>query len=570
MAFGIGNLGQIVADFTESLNQIFGGGSKSNKTSVVSKLASQKVGGISNYDASKWTGNARIPNSVRYGFAIFNSRLINSGAAIPKETTLFEGPTGASAYYLDIPPQSITQKENFATNIQATRKGIIVETEGVVFKDIIIQGTTGVFPAKRGAFNGPQSQILSGGSITDPPSAPAGVDPATGLSKDSSSKSVSGYAEFLGLRQFFLKYASDKVKANGDLFLIFINEKDNQALIVEPLEFTMERSSKSPMSYNYKITMKAIGTLSLLFNSTSNPNPTDIFSQIGNVAANVAAAVGQGRAAINATATVFRKTFQALDQTVNGPLLQVQMAVEDVSAGIAETLALPATFVRNFNQSTLFLRENRNAAQSALQASPPKSQRLALTANLDSLNSQLATAESTNPVPIPRSFVATTRDTLKSKADNVADSLNLGDPLYDKIKGRTVTENPGPLKTASDDEFLLMGNVYGSAIQLNSLLASNQIFESDAEVAFEQARQAFVDPTVPEANQLVTITKPDLVREVIIKQGDTLEKIASREYGQATRWVELVVINRLKPPYIDEAGGDRVLKPGDKLLVGAQ
>ena len=47
--------------------------------------------------------------------------------------------------------KSIQQKEIFANNITATRKGVIVESEGVVFKDIIIKGTTGVFPHQRGS-----------------------------------------------------------------------------------------------------------------------------------------------------------------------------------------------------------------------------------------------------------------------------------------------------------------------------------------------------------------------------------------------------------------------------------
>ena len=556
MAFGIGNLNQIVADFSETLSQIFGGG-QGGQRAPKGGVVRPEVGGIARFDSARWTGNAKVPNQVRYGFATLTGSIINSSAVISPTT----GPT---SYYLDIPPQSITQKEVFATNIQATRKGIIVESEGVVFKDIVIQGTTGVFPGHRGGFNGPQANFTD---ITAPPSAPAGVDAKTGRSKDSSEKVVSGYEEFLGLRQFFLNYAADKVKTNGDLFLVFLNEKDNQSLIVEPLEFTMERSSKSPMTYNYKIVLKSIGNLTSAFRIKENANPLNVLDKIGNVAANVSAAVGQGRAAINATAGLFRKTFQAIDQTINGPLLQVQMACEDLANGFNDTLALPATFVRNFNQSTLLLRDLVKALESKLEGATTKSEKIALTAQLNAANLALANAENANAVPIPRSFITAAKATLTAQSDNFADSLNLGDPLYDQIKGRVVTSNPSPLKVASDDELILLGNLSNMAAQMNSVLASNNMFESDAETAFENARKAFEDPTVPQSEQLVTINKPDLVKEALIENNDTLERMASRMLGNANRWPEIVVLNRLKPPYIDPAGGDGVRKPGTRLLI---
>lgn len=554
MAFGIGNLGQIVEDFKENLNQIFGGAGSTNvpKTQRVSDYFKPEFGGANKFDSKNWLGNTKAVTSkaqkLRYGFAIVNASDINKGKLIFSESDPF-------VYYLDIAPQQITQKENFATNISATRKGIIVESEGIVFKDITLRGTTGVFPGERGSYAGPQANLKD---ITAPPSEPAGVSD-DGLSKKSNVKVVSGYQEFMMLRQFFLKYAHDKVSVNGDLFMIFINEKDNQALIVEPLDFTMDRNSKRPLEYSYTIVMKGIGSFNSLFTQLSADDATDIFQKIGNVAANLSAGVQQVRAAINVTSNSLQKTFQAIDQTVNGPLRQIQFALQDLSEGISNTLSLPAILARNFTSTIAGIRENSSNIGTSLGFNNSEDSKTAA-ATATQQSTVLDHIQNDSRVSMPREFVADTRDTLGSLNEDLADAFNLSDPLYNEIKGRTVTNTPGPLKVVSDEEFLLLGNMQSLSDGLNQVLSSNDAFQTQIEETYQETKAAF-------GPSLVNITPPATVRQVRIKRNDTLERLCQRELGDAIRWPELVILNKLKPPYIDEAGGDSVKKPGDTLLV---
>jgi len=560
MAFGIGNLGQIVSNFTESLNQIFSGAGSTNvpKTGRVSGYFRPEYGGSGReFPAKNWVGNTRNvtdkAQKLRYGFAVVSASVVSGGTPIS-----FYSESNPAVYYLDIAPQQITQRENFATNISATRKGIIVESEGVVFKDITIKGTTGVFPGERGSFNGPQSQIFSGGNLTAPPAEPAGVSD-DGLSRNSNVKVVTGYQEFLMLRQFFLKYAYDKGVKNGDLFMVFINEKDNQALLVEPLSFVMDRNSKRPMEYFYTIEMKAIGSFNTLFTQPSPPTDTDIFQKIGNISANLSAGIGQVRAAINVTSSSLQKTFQAIDQTVNGPLRQVQFALQDLSDGISTVLSLPTILSRNFTSTIAGIRENANNISTSLGFNNSADSKAAA-AETTQQNLVLDHINNDSRVSMPREFVADTRDQLRSLTDDLADAFNLSDPLYNEILGRIPTNVPGPLKVVSDEEFLLLGNMQNMTDSLNQVLATNDAFQTEVETTYQEVKTAF-------GPSLIDITPPATVRQVRIQRNDTLERLAVRELGDAVRWTEIVILNKLKPPYIDENGGDSVKKPGDTLLV---
>ena len=50
---------------------------------------------------------------------------------------------------------------------------------------------------------------------------------------------------------------------------------------------------------------------------------------------------------------------------------------------------------------------------------------------------------------------------------------------------------------------------------------------------------------------------------------DTLQKIALRELGDASRWVELALLNGLKPPYIQTQSGPGILAYGDSIAIPA-
>lgn len=585
MAFpNLGPFNNIVEDFTKSLNNIFGGGASqgAGKLSLAKSLV--KDSDSNELDETKWTGNTNRKgvNKLRYGFQVVD--LSNIGASFN-----FSNASGSNLerYYLDIPPQAISQKEVFATNISATRRGVMVESEGIVFKDIVIAGTTGVFPGSRDGFGGQQANFSN---FTTAPKQASGVQ-TDGTSK--SSTVISGYAEFMALRAFFVKYAQSKIQNKGKKFLVFINEKDQQALVVEPLEFTMERNSKNPMQYQYRIVLKCLTTLDAAFSADigSAKDPSSIINDIVNVSRNAAAAIQQFRAAVGATNRLIQSISQEIDKTFIQPLRLLGSALNDVAEARANILAVPTVLQNNLNESVLTIQENRfttNRSTLISQFVVSSTATATVTANNDStfgkisqrgsidfltssnlldkakaenfVNSTIISLENSSIKPLSKSFVQDLIQTAKTLADDIADVVNLGNADYNTIKNRTTTFLPNPLRIATSSEYLMLGSVLNLIATLNQVVATNNLFLVNTDEVFATDQAAL--------QNIVQLEAPDTVKEITIMAGDTLERIALREYGNVTRWVELAILNNLKYPYIAETAADGVKAYGDKMLVG--
>jgi len=587
---GAGPFNQIVETFNKSLNAIFGltGDKKSaGKLQTISDLMKSDGVGHQHFVSENWTGNTdRKSNKLRYGFTTVNVSNISKGLNFSSDNK-----GQPDTYYLDIPPQAISQKELFATNITASRRGVVVESEGVIFKDLVIAGTTGVYPGPREGFGGNQA------NFSNPLSAPtkAGGVQANGTSK--ASTVVSGYAEFLGLRAYFLKYANDKVKKRGNHFLVFINEKDQQALVVEPLEFTMERNSKNPMQYQYRIVLKCITTIDALFaaDQEANRDPGIILNDIVNISRNAVAAIQQFRAAVGATNRLVQSISQEIDKTFIQPLRLLGTALNDVADARSNILAVPTALQRNLNEALLTIQESRfeksrsemsreikiNTQNPSRPQTPAdvKSGKISERGSTDAytskklldksqaenfVNSAVQTLEQSSVNPLSKSFVQDLRDKAQALANDIADTVNLGNADFNTIQNRSPSFIPNPLRSATSNEFLLLGQTLKVVAVLNQVLATNNLFLINVQATFDNDQSLL--------QNIATLQAPTTVREIVIGQNDTLERIALREYGNVARWVDLAVLNNLKYPYIADNPSDPRISGvkvyGEKLLIG--
>lgn len=197
-------------------------------------------------------------------------------------------------FNLPISPSNININTHFATNVISTMYGTVEEHSEQRYFDITISGTTGMGPkyykeksssldgsdgfvdadkksSKRLGFE-PQSKLFGnlGGfarrsrellnKTLENANGVAGIlkpDDAviSGIADD-----ASGYVAFHNFYLFLLKYKKDVASQNISRTghpLQFINYKDNNQYDVSITNFQLTRDQRSPMLYNYNISMRA-------------------------------------------------------------------------------------------------------------------------------------------------------------------------------------------------------------------------------------------------------------------------------------------------------------------------
>lgn len=200
-------------------------------------------------------------------------------------------------------------------------------------------------------------------------------------------------------------------------------------------------------------------------------------------------------------------------------------------------------------------------------------------------------------IPLPRNFVQETRlniDKVRRRAEDLAGKSS---SAYNSIVGRTDTTNGNANeRDFTDKDWALMAAMDSWARALDRLLATDLPFSTTAGKTSPTALDAF-DPrntaalntsagqftltsTAAELANLFTdntaIPIPNSVQEVILNRGETLEDVALRTLGDATRWYEIAMVNGLKYPYIDTvtdkslgviAAGSKIYIPSNKLIT---
>ncbi len=188
----------------------------------------------------------------------------------PDQSLLDQLKIGESAVPLAIPPSAVNVTTQFASSTTATNKGVLEENNGVVFRQITISGTTGVFSARQNNQEPAPSGLAAVASAIFPSafgavqnlvqSAQRVVASGSQQPNQLSEKQLqqTGYFQFWKLHNFFVAYAEAKKKKKGQgLRLVFSSPKDNIAYTVTPVSFELKRDSGSPLLYKYAITLKA-------------------------------------------------------------------------------------------------------------------------------------------------------------------------------------------------------------------------------------------------------------------------------------------------------------------------
>jgi hypothetical protein len=224
---------------------------------------------------------SRLPefteNENLYGFTIFQFKkgflgggwapaVINSllGYDISTVTNAVLGSddiSSVNSYFFNFHPSSISVSEPYTTQLIPTQGGgVYAESQGSILRTLTLAGTTGYRPSISGELTNRLDNVI-----------PHQIGEAT------------GYLNFLKLRNVFRNYSDLKKNASQayKTYMIWYNNKEQEAWFFEPSSFVTNRDASSPLTYNYNIS----GTLIQKVNfstvvNTISPDPNSPHYQV--------------------------------------------------------------------------------------------------------------------------------------------------------------------------------------------------------------------------------------------------------------------------------------------------
>ena len=422
-------------------------------------------------------------------------------------------------YFFRVPPKVHEMGEPFNTSIVATQNGgKFVESQGSIFKDIKLSGTTGLRPNKLARDLGPANFLrdipLLGsalGSVADDiagladnPLNPRGLP---------NPDERTGFVEIIFMRNLFRHYSDLKSgEDSGRYLMLWRNTKDADYWVVEPMDFRLMQDSSSPMTYKYSITLKTLSRFDFEFNV-----PPDPFS-LEN--------------AINSVGRRLGEIDRVLKSTINTIIQQINR-VEGFGIFLQDAIVGPAINVLRGIQS---LNNTVNTFGDALEANGKKL--------IENLNTALRQLRGSSPSGVPGS----------PAPDPTITPLPPQDPLVNALN-RTLLAVSRLLS-----EPLVRDNPAADAQERVSRSAG--AYDIDGGVGLAKRSPANGGSSTSLNNE--RLSSNFAVDKVHI--GESIKGAARRLLGDPGRYKTLILLNNLKAPFISIAGGADVLRPGDDIL----
>ena len=322
----------------------------------------------------------------------------------------------------------------------------------------------------------------------------------------------SGFEEFHELRSYFRMYSEAKRlddRSNGELRMVFFNYKDREALYVEPQKFSMKRSSTRPFLYDYNIVLKGIGVY-----GAPIADPTggkDIFGTLDNVLDTVTSTLSTATQVIQGSIGIITQIERSVTSAVLTPLQQLNTALTAIKGGENQLLG---------------------------------------------------------PYGITRLFTDALRSQLTTLGNNLSDAFGINMSGYNAAVGRTSTLSAPVGTTPTYTQYAIL-NAFQQSNQAIALLNSqSSLFDENV----YQANASAVAILNSNPNSNVQIAAPNSTRPANILGDDTIQTIAARELGNPDNYRDIVILNSLKPPYINTTGSPipGTLMPGQAILIPQQ
>lgn len=527
------------------------------------------------------------------------------------------GSSGSWVFTLPITPQQLSVTDQFAINTTATMRGVVEEHNGVKFKMISASGTTGIWPT-RSAFtdNNTAGLALFGGALSALGTAANAWKNITGktapVSPDPSKQDPqrTGYYQALLLQQFLEQYAiAKKNPKNKGWRLIFDCPKTNESFVVTPMQYNVTRSQRSPGEFLYNMQFKAwkrvkIGATPQSVGKTPQKLTSNFFQKAVRTLDNARSAMSASLNVIKAVRADFRQVF---DQVRKVTLLYKDLgglafAVSDLPNQIGKDLkasvkkmagdtaqgdaAFKAAFGANskknktseskIKKTVSSIKQNKEKnegvsdeqidagllgkeAKDANQASDLNNVFDEPEANFDFFNA--ISLDQLSPTPqqtiaiqneVERNSL-TSIEEIKEITQNlqgvildITNNFGAGDAFFSEIYGR-----PAPKERATPmslEEFELVTALEEAVLVLNLSTATRDLDDSRDQSPLQYVGGLADDSNIPfNSDSTSKYLAP-------VPYGLTIEQISARYLGDPDRYNEIITLNNLRSPYIDEEG----------------
>jgi hypothetical protein len=527
------------------------------------------------------------------------------------------GASGSWVFTLPITPQQLSVTDQFAINTTATMRGVVEEHNGIKFKMISASGTTGIWPTRPSyddtntaglaLFGGALSAIgtaVSAWKNVFGKTAPVTEDPSN------TDPQRTGYYQALLLQQFLEQYAiAKKNPKNKGWRLVFDCPKTNESFVVTPMQYTVTRSQRSPAEFLYNMQFKAWKRVKI----GGTPELTGVPPQklTSNFFQNAVSALDNARSAMSASLNVikavradFRQVFDQvrkltlLYKDLGGLALAVsdlpnqigkdlkasikKMAADTAQGDAAFKSAFGANSKKNkssgnkIKQTVKSIKQNKEVnegvsdeqvaagllgkeAKDANEASSLNNVFDEPEGNFDFFNATLLDQLSKTPQQIvaiqneieKNSLISIEEikeitKNLQSLTLDITNNFGAGDVFFSEVFGR-----PAPKQRATPmtlEEFELIIALEEAVLILNLSTATRDLDDSRKQNSLEYVGGLANDSGIPfNSASTAKFLAP-------VPYGLTIEQISARYLGNPDRYNEIITLNGLRSPYIDENG----------------
>lgn len=522
-------------------------------------------------------------------------------------------------FTLPISPQELTLDMPVASTVNATLTGVTIHHGGAPFRNITLQGTTGIAPEKnRGRPFESRSvgeSIFAGtfasvrGPVTSAAQKIAGEGSALnvnlGLTTTSNDQlannhilsTSTGYYQMRQMERFIEGYVGLKTGNKydtgttivgpdldpKDIRLAFCMWKDEAVYLVEPMQFTKRRSAANPMEYTFALTLRAWKRIKIDGASDTTVIGHKFAARDPNLLADVANR-------FRASTELLQELQDVVEAVVNDPVSLLSSAMRETSLFLSEVSGaktlignLPDTIVDECipklaqdwtNLRTEFhhlispsldeaLLQGRVAdiISDSRRRQELKRQILSRLSSdrirIHSSTRRRIENEKQRVLAFGRKDFEAARDLVQRTAADFADRVGAGHATFASVYNRPT---PTTTRTPTDVEMDVLFAFNEAALALDHLAASSQI-----------------DPQVPTSLEYVAgladrsgiaFRIPRSKFAIPFPYGTTLEQLALQYLGDADRWHEIATLNGLRSPYIDETGFQlTLLANGDRNTV---